>query len=265
MSEFERVGISDLTDKVLKVLFSQADAVEQQLNEDSSAMAGSSLQSDDEVVAPHRLSSAARQALGSSVMHFVALRALVEAKVMPGPACFTLMRAALENAAIAVWLLAPEDQVERIFRLLRLHWADVGDELNGTKELGLDPGPFRDQRKADLHALGRAAGLSSDQVSCLASRKVSFTSIIKTAGDEATIPDMTGRRAVTLWKAASGVTHARSWATQTFLVRHELSGEDDDGVALPPVIPDEWVAMVANIAAQLLTEGALLFDRRRRT
>ncbi|MFI5558549.1 hypothetical protein ACIA2T_04655 [Amycolatopsis japonica] len=263
MSEVELVRISDLTNDVLSVLFKQVDAVEQRLKGDTSVMAGSSLRSDDEAVTPHRLSSTARQALGSSVLHFVALRALVEGKVMPGPACFTLMRAALENAAIAVWLLAPESRDERIFRLLRLHWADSEDELNGSRELGMVPNTLRQQRKADLRTLGHAAGLSSDQVNCLASGKVSFTSIVRTAGDEAAIPDMSGQRAVRFWMAASGVTHARSWAAEMFLTRRQLSGKGDNEATLPPAIPDEWLAMVASIGAQLLTKGAALFERGR--
>jgi hypothetical protein len=67
-------------------------------------------------------------ALVSAVDHLDALRALVaDAHVVHARAAFTLMRAAIENAATAVWLLGPSSRDERILRRLRLAWADSRD------------------------------------------------------------------------------------------------------------------------------------------
>jgi hypothetical protein len=77
--------------------------------------AGSSLWKDDEVTSPYLMSHSVRGALVSAVDHLNAFRALVQdAHVVHPRATLTLLRAALENAALAVWLLAPANRNERV-------------------------------------------------------------------------------------------------------------------------------------------------------
>jgi hypothetical protein len=72
---------------------------------------GSSLLKDDEVTSPYLLSHAVRGALVSAVDHLDAFRALIQdAHVVHPRATLTLLRAALENAALAVWLLGPANK-----------------------------------------------------------------------------------------------------------------------------------------------------------
>lgn len=89
---------------------------------------GSSLAGDDNATDPYRLSHAVVQVLISAVDHLETLRLVVqEQHVVPARGGFTLVRAALENAAVAMWLLAPSRRDERVFRLLRWEWADAED------------------------------------------------------------------------------------------------------------------------------------------
>jgi hypothetical protein len=75
--------------------------------------AGSMLAADDAALASFEVSHAVQGVLLSAVDHIDALRALVvDAKMVHSRAPFTLLRAALENAATAVWLLAPDVQSE---------------------------------------------------------------------------------------------------------------------------------------------------------
>lgn len=83
---------------------------------------GSSLAVDDAALNPFQLSHAVVSALSTAVDHMHALRSLIaDAHVVYPCATFTLLRAALENAATAVWLLTPPDhRDQRVLRRLRL-------------------------------------------------------------------------------------------------------------------------------------------------
>ena len=88
----------------------------------------------------HAPSHAVGAALTSSIDHLNTLQALVmQARVLPARAPFTLLRAALENAAVAVWLLAPPNRNERVFRRLRLQWADAQDGQSAVELTGQAP------------------------------------------------------------------------------------------------------------------------------
>lgn len=59
-----------------------------------------------------------------------------------------MLRAVLENAAVAVWLLAPASRNERVLRLLRWEWAGAVGEAN---ILGLMAGmPVNAHRAAEI-------------------------------------------------------------------------------------------------------------------
>jgi hypothetical protein len=67
--------------------------------------AGSSLLNDDQATYPYLMSQAVSGALVSATHHLDALRTLIQdAHVVHARAPFTLLRAALENSATAVWL-----------------------------------------------------------------------------------------------------------------------------------------------------------------
>jgi hypothetical protein len=146
----------------------------------------SSLAKDDAILAPHRLSDAARSSLNIAVDNVHALRNLVAETHLVHPwAPFTLLRASLENAATAVWLLSPRDQHQRLLRRLRLKWADTVDMLNANKVMGHPGTRTRDEHIARLQGIGRNGGLSVEQVSQIASRAIGYGTIMHEAGEEA--------------------------------------------------------------------------------
>jgi hypothetical protein len=202
------------------------------------------------------------QALISAVDHFETLRLVVqEQHVLPARGGFTLLRAALENAATAVWLLAPVNRDERVFRLLRLEWADAWDEAQAMELMGATH--ERDKRKAALQALARDRGMSQERISQVAARSVGWGEIVATAGDEAR--DLTGMRAKWAWMICSGLAHARRWAALGFLRRELSPGATDDLVGVKLSATEQQVAVMANIAVRMLAEAWRLFDERRRS
>lgn len=92
---------------------------------DAGPAPGSSLRADDDAAHPYEISHAVHGALVGAVDNLDALRALVaDAHVVHARAPFTLLRAALENSAAAVWLLGLSSREDRLLRRLRLQWAD---------------------------------------------------------------------------------------------------------------------------------------------
>ncbi|MFJ9448357.1 hypothetical protein ACIRRH_42095 [Kitasatospora sp. NPDC101235] len=128
---------------------------------------GSALVGDDAKTDPHRLSHSAVLALVVAIDHLRALTDLVRREVKDGEqqmllhshAPFTLLRAALENAARAVWLLGPQQRLERVGRCLRMHYADITNITNKAKLLDYQPDHTETAKlKEQVKALLRDAG-----------------------------------------------------------------------------------------------------------
>lgn len=238
---------------------------------------GSSLAGDDKATDPYLLSHAVVQVLISAVDHLETLRLVVqEQHVLPARGGFTLIRAALENAAVAVWLLAPSSSDERVFRLLRWEWADAEDsdtalllmgemtsDATRTTQIQQAAADQRNQRKQALQALARARQMSSDQVSKVCGRPVPWKTILKEAGDAAR--ELTGDRAKWVWTICSGLAHSRRWAVLAFLKYEVAPGPTPDLHHLKISADEQRLAVMANVAALMLAEAWRLFDERRRS
>ncbi|MEV5301124.1 hypothetical protein [Amycolatopsis methanolica] len=225
--------------------------------------AGSSLRKDDDITHPYQLSHAVAGAMVSAIDHLDALRALVQdAHIVHARAPFTLLRAALENSATAVWLLAPPNRNERVSRRLRLQWADACDAERAAALTGAEGRLSRADWKDKLEGIGRTAGLSEDQVRGVTKYRATFGSIVETAGDETR--GLKGQDALFCWMLASGIAHARLWAVlSSVLDRAEVPGAADGHVGMMLSASDKAVVLLCAVTAQMVTEGWRLFDERR--
>lgn len=183
------------------------------------AGAGSALRGDDNKVHPYETSHAVWAALSHAVDHLHAVRSMVrDAAVIHNYAPYTLLRAAIENAAVAVWLLAPAGRPERIERRLRHAAADIkgGEEV---KELIGHQGPRTKQQRVDqIRAI--AAGVTGVNVD-RASAPASFRAVVKSAGEQIR---MGGKTTRLLWHMGSGIAHGDLWATVSATQTDELPG-----------------------------------------
>lgn len=169
---------------------------------------GSQLAKDDQLVHPYQISHAATGALVSAVDHMDALRTLVEdAHVVHARAPLTLLRGSLENASVAVWLLAASNRKERIRRRLRWQWEDEKYGVEAAKLIGRPHGPTLDERKAKIAGVARACELDDDDVARLFTRGVSFGWVVKTAGDEALGGPAVRRPSSSGWARAVSLTY----------------------------------------------------------
>lgn len=131
---------------------------------------------DDNQAHPYQLSHAAWHFLSGAVDHLGCLRTLLcEAKVVHMYAPFTLIRAGLENACGAVWLLQPAKRKERLARRLLLAIDDVR-QREQARQLVCQPGPRPMQVCLDeIRDIGKRANLDDAALK----GKAMYTEIVK--------------------------------------------------------------------------------------
>jgi hypothetical protein len=125
----------------------------------------SSLRGDDDRAHPYQLSHAVWHSLSNAVDHLSCLRALLgDAKIIHMYAPFTLVRAVLENACAAVWLLQPPQRKDRLTRRLRLAIADIRNGEQARQLIG-QAGPRTEQERIDqIRAIASRAGIDAAAV-----------------------------------------------------------------------------------------------------
>lgn len=224
---------------------------------------GSRLALDDKLLTRHfQMSTGVLWALVSAVDHLNSLRRLViDAQSVPSRGTFTLLRAALENGAVAVWLMAPRDQNERVLRRLRLQWADIKEQESAHQLIDhAATTPTRD-KKRQLQDIGRAAGLSTPQVNLIASRPVGYATIVDAAAREGSAVDADAM--VLAWRLCSGIAHAKSWAVLGLLERTNIQQLDEGMLRVRLTAPDHALFGLTVLAAATVHEGWKLFDHYR--
>lgn len=126
---------------------------------------------------------------------------------------FVMIRALIEAAAAAVWLLGPSDSDERITRSMRLRFTELDFAKRLTKDYNLLEEPadeeatkaqmdFINGQIADLRLTARDAGISWSSVSKL----VGPAKIVQGAADF--VPELGPAMAHWYWSTASSIAHA---------------------------------------------------------
>ncbi len=252
----------------LITLLGHAAALQERTGVDPNAAAvdpGSALAGDDRRAYPHQLSHAAWHALTISVDHLHCLHSAVVGCQEHSPssvllhiyAPFTLLRAGLENAATAVWLLSPVQRKERILRRLRLAAANVWHSDAVGNLIGSPPTRTRNERLNELRRIARACGISEID----AVKKPGHGEVVRAAG--ATI--LNGDLMVVLWKGCSGLAHGDIWATLSMLDREVREHPAASNVLNAKVTaPIAGLLTVVQGTVRMVDRGFALFDRRAR-
>jgi hypothetical protein len=120
---------------------------------------GSSLYGDDARTRPYELSHGAWHALSHAVDHLNCLHVLLkDAQVIHMFAPFSLVRAALENASAAVWMLQPPSRTSRVCRRFRFAVANIRNGDAAKQLAGLEGGRRRDVLIDEVRELARRPG-----------------------------------------------------------------------------------------------------------
>lgn len=224
--------------------------------------AGSSLAGDDRATDPYYMSAAVLSLMTSAVDNFHAVHALIiSARIIHTSAPFTLLRAALENASVAVYLLAPTSRPERVERRLRLLWAEWVDAENAREAMGQGDPARHEKRRQKVMAVGRAARLSESAMGRLTARPEAYAKIVGGAGREA-FGESAGRLAVVAWMLNSGIAHGRGWAGLA-VSETEVIETTHTGLATMRMTGSQsTILQQAQITSMMIARGWNLLDQR---
>ena len=216
----------------------------------------SPMRGDDDRTHPYEVSHAAWHSLAHAVDHLTCLRALLgDAKVIAMYAPFSLVRAALENACAAVWMLVPLSRAERVTRRLRFAVTDVrnGEEV---KRITGQPGPRSEQeRLEEIRAIATRADIEEAGVS----RGPGYREIVQAAGGGS------GPAADLIylsWKLCSGMAHGDFWPTWSSMNRVELPGAPEGAGAYQIGANVKMLWYVTVLAVMMTGRGFELYDQR---
>lgn len=211
---------------------------------------------DDRKLDPYHLSHAAWHFLSNAGDHLACLRAVLgDAKVIHMYAPFTLVRAALENACGAVWLLQPPRRIDRIERRLRLALDDIKNSEQ-VKVLTRQTGPRPKQDRLDqVRDIALRAGVDEGALK----GKVGYSEIVRAV-------DETGAAEGLLevsWKLCSGYAHGDLWTTLSASRRTEMPRAAEEGVGTFRIEANlALLKAVTSTAAAVTSLGWRLHDQR---
>ena len=233
--------------------------------DDHSALPGSPLTGDDRWTRPNHVSHAAWLSIGHALDNLGAIRSLMvvktgdEVQVVTRPyAVYPLIRAAMENACAALWLLGPLDRPGRVTRRTRMVVTDADNRDQAMRKADPSTSPILDKQKARARQLAEKHGL--DPVECV--RPVRYREIVRGAHGVIGLDPGNGEA---IWRLLSGLTHGDSWASHTVTDRDEVKLTDDEDVFT--IRATSSVTNVVNfvgIATSLTSKALSLFDDRRR-
>lgn len=227
----------------------------------SEVQAGSSLASDDAATARWHLSHAALSGLSHGIDHLHCFRNLVlGARVLHPYAPFSLLRSAVENLATAVWLLAPEEGVDRVQRRLQLARADAARGEEVRQMVGAPVGRPLETRLEEMASAAIAPGVPRDSAY---GKAPGFERIVREAGEATRLK---GDTLVMVWKTCSGITHGQLWASFGVLTREMVPDLDDpesESVHLKLSAPESTLQLATECAVVVGKEAWRLFDNRR--
>ena len=161
---------------------------------------------------------------------------------------FTLARATIESAAQAIWILSPEEQIDRVRRYVQLATWDLDEQ---TKAAESPEGRAVLQARRD--ELFAGMGITRRQW-----RPPKYLEMIREAAEFMTIGDETGfvspDRIERVWRSAAGAAHGKRWT------EFELQDRTDAGNGLVLSTPRiEAISEVLEAASKYLSAGVILF------
>lgn len=226
--------------------------------------AGTPLAGDDRWSNPFQVSHAVASALIVAVDHAHCLRRSIEgcAKCAPSEltlllnSYYSLLRGAMENAARAIWLLAPEQRPGRVLRRLRLQAGNV-IQSDALCEVGGLP---RKKPKADrlkrVEEIAQRWNISPEA----AVKPPSNREIVRAAGEY--IAGAAGHAEV-VWRACSAAAHGDTWAVLSLHDREEASRVNDVVTLRTTASTNVLTTMVVEAVA-VIKSAFLLRDIRNR-
>jgi len=225
---------------------------------------GSSLAGDDKHSTPFQLSHAVTLAMVHATDNLESLRTLTingqhpELQITTRPyAAYPTLRAVLENASIAVWLLGAKTRDERLTRRFRLLLADGASRDTVARLTGRGRATVHAERLTRIRTIVDARGLSVTGKT----NRVMMKEIVRDAAAALDQHDPDFYEA--LWRILSGATHGDLWASM-MVTEHDPVGDAVDGVVTARITtPVRVIADLSSLVLGLTTAAIALYEERR--
>lgn len=228
----------------------------------------SSLQLDDRYLGAWRGASLAQGAMGAAVDALQTLKFVaIENGVIPMTALYPLLRAVVESAALAIFLLSPRSRDERLRRSycvaaddarLRSIFEKQHANAGAAKKL--------DGVRAEIRELLAERGTLGDPAAFQFVR-VEYSDLVAKAGvvldADPVVRVESEMTLLALWQLLSGLSHAKQWAMINVLERSEAVVNDDNASAYVRLTTSPAVVAVFLERGLQAIECALRFWGRR--
>lgn len=187
--------------------------------------------------------------------HLVAFTRLVDGHGLPNYAGYVLIRAAIESAACALWLLQPQKSDRRVLRALQMSWWNQTDAALFSTAAGFDPSARDAEIKSELTEL-RMAVKSLRQTS-LDKTRISHTEMLTTVQRTSSIANPTP---LVAWRQCSALAHGNS-AVAEMSMQHEAIHAEEPRIHVSRA---SWalVSALLRTAVNLAQESNELFRNR---
>jgi len=228
------------------------------------AAVGSDLAADDEFSHPYDVSLASWAAIVAAVSHLGTLRDSLFHRVGPNEVKvwlhthgqLTLVRGALENASMALWLLESDVSVERILRRIQKDWAERRELDIAREEINIPSSKSMQEYEREVSDL--LARIGADPV--MLKERTGYGKIVKTA--EAHVPAGPKTGALFLWKACSAIAHGELRGMIAYLNKRQ-GGSPSPGTQLYQITASVELLVDGSMAAIASTKAALaLYSKR---
>lgn len=236
---------------------------------------GSVMERLDAATDPYQVSHAVLSAQARAFDHLDSLDKAMSTVGLHAWSPFTVLRGALENAAVACWLVSADHENVIIRRRLKLQAADIANRSSfltsfrdfyatqgrqgeqWAEEAGHDLARSEEIRNK-LESRGLAAGVASSD---LRGRPLGWERILR---DLAELPLFTDDLLppYPVWQLFSGLAHGRTWASLAGLEKTE-SGRDQGVVHLRMTADESTLLIGIGTIFVLWREGRRRFDRLR--
>lgn len=228
---------------------------------------GSELELDDQVWPHHPLSELARISLIAATEHLQLAGEIVGSKHLHVTADFTVLRGGLVGGATAVWLLGPDDPVERQQRGLR----HVVEWYRRKRQYDEAMRPFcpdvdrsrleaqinhTEQRRVEARGKWVRTPTLTEAESPSDSKRIEWSASFAFHNDQQLVDAIKS-----LWSAMSGDAHALGWQ----LISRRSGAMTSDGSGLATMIASASIESLAEPylgAYKLVKRGWSLFDQR---
>ena len=221
---------------------------------------GSELSEDDQAFRYSPISEISRISLASAVEHLRMIRVVVDARHLFPSATFTTLRGALVGAAQAVWVLSPDNTMDRRSRGLTVVAEEYAQLAKCYREADrLQPGTVPADQwawiKERMEHLARVRGPRPPELN--------QTTMIATAVDEA-FPNNLDRQhsGRLLWRQMSSDAHVLTWgmAQRSRVGLPAAKGKELSVLTTPGTLDHTADAFLCTF--ELARRGWSLFDRR---